>query len=328
MPDHLPSFSIVLPVYNRLQYLTTAVESVISQTYRDWNLWISDDNSDLPTKLYLEQIKHPQIQIQFNPHNLGLFANLNQAIRLSDRPYILLLCSDDYLLPDGLAQLAEKIKRYREAGLLLSAFKMIDGHDQEITSGSEFYNQQLTRGQTERLLSPQDSLPLLLKFGSINGNLTGMCFKRSLFIEIGEFRCDWRHAADWEWVYRACATTEVLISNQAIASVREHPTQLSATNFYNISNSLEVIAMVGMLLHHPINQKIPQAKTWALHILQFHLWFSLKFWRQGETAKAKQIIQAIAQIMPLSAVTWQMLKWLPTRLQVALGMIDFSSPPD
>jgi hypothetical protein len=81
--------------------------------------------------------------------------------------------------------------------------------------------------------------------------------------------------------------------------------------------------MVNILLHDPIIQANVQSRKWALHILQFHLWFVLKFAKQGRWKEAQQIFQAIAKVMPIGSVTWQMLKWLPVRWQKYTNQIEF-----
>jgi len=322
-----PTFSIIFPVYNRPRYLPKAIESVISQTYTNWELIIADDNSNLETKEVLNKYTHPQVHIISNPENLGLFPNLNKTIGKCKNNFILLLCSDDFLLVDGLEKLANRVKLNSETEFFLTAFEMTDGEDNSIISGSQVHYQSFL-DQSEQILSTNYSLPLLLKLGSINGNLTGMCFSQNLVKKIGGFRETWKHAADWEWVYRACTAGSVNISTNAIACIRQHQAQLSGTNFKNISNSLEVIEMVDMLLNDPVIHANPQSHKWALHILQYHLWFALKFAKQGKWREAQEIFQAIGKVMPISEVTWQMLKWLPIRWQKYTNQIEFPLPPD
>jgi glycosyltransferase involved in cell wall biosynthesis len=322
-----PLFSIILPTYNRPQYLPPAINSVLSQTYNNWELILADNASDQSTQTLLKQYQQAQVILKLNPENIGLYPNLNQAIRSSSGQYILLLCSDDFLLPNCLQTLVERIEIESEIGLFLTAFDMVNGDGISIPSGSLTHYQNFMQPPTQTL-SPGQSIPILLKWGSINGNLTGMCFKRALFDQIGGFREDWRHAADWEWVYRACTKTSISLSTAPIAVIREHSEQLSGLNYTNISNSIEVIEMVRILLQDPNLKNLAQAKRWALHILQFHLWFALKFALKGKWKEAKQIIFAINQITGIGATTIQMLKWLPIRWQVNRKEIPFPMPPD
>jgi glycosyltransferase involved in cell wall biosynthesis len=98
-----PSVSVILPVYNRHKYLGKAIDSVLRQTYRNWELIIADDASSQETQNFLQQYTNiPKVRIEYNPQNLGLFANLNKAMSSCKSDYILFLCSDDFLMENCL----------------------------------------------------------------------------------------------------------------------------------------------------------------------------------------------------------------------------------
>lgn len=323
-----PLISIVLPVYNRHKYLRQAINSVIIQTYQNWELIIADDASDIETKKILDEYTSlSRIKIIHNETNLGLFANVNQAIKQSSSPYIALLCSDDLLLPHCLETSIKLIKSNPNVNLILTAFNMIDGNGIEIPSGSKYYHDQMISSSLQRL-NPSKSIPLLLQWGSINGNLTGMFFTRYLFESIGGFKENWSHAADWEWVYRACSKSDILLSKMPIATVRSHDEQLSVVNFKNISNSLEVIEMVKILLNDSYIVGIKRSKKWALQIMQYHLWFAFKFCLQGKYHYALEIIKAINQVTGFNQTLFALIKWLPSRWQIFIGKQNFTLPTD
>ena len=135
-----PLFSIVLPVYNRSEYLEKAVDSVITQTYQNWELIIADDASDLPTREILYRYAlFPNIKILRNAKNLGLFPNLNQAIRQVQGTYVILLCIDDFLLPHCLEDSVKLMTSPQyNASLILTAFNQIDSNGIEIYSLSVY----------------------------------------------------------------------------------------------------------------------------------------------------------------------------------------------
>ncbi len=322
----LPLISIILPVYNRMGYLDQAISSVINQTYDNWELLISDDASELDTQMKLaEYNSNPKIKIHTNCHNIGLFANLNQAIERSAGHYIFLLCSDDFILPNCLKSCLDLLTKNSEAKLALSAFRTVDSKNEESLSGSIYYYEQMI-SQPVQVLQPCDSLPLLLKYGSINGNLTGIFFNRSLFNKAGKFDESLKQVADWEWVYRAAKQSPILMSRYPIAFIRSHSEQLSSSNFKNGTNSLEVINLVGKLLKEPLISKSPHAFCWAKHILQFHLWHSLKFAGKGKWQEFWVIIVAINHVVNLFSVLLVMIIWLPKRLHIRLYG-GFALPP-
>lgn len=306
--------SVVLPVYNRIEYLGIAIESVLNQTYEDWELIIADDCSDSLTYEFLSKFQSldSRIKIYRNLKNEGLFPNLNQALRnYCQGDYILLLCSDDYLYPNCLDTYVGTAQMYPHSHLILSPLDVVnsDGHPQP--SPADIYYEQFS--SKTQLLQPQEVVPLLLKYGSINGNLTGMFFKRNLIDIIGTFREDWQHAADWEWVYRAGKNTGILICRIKIGAVRVHDTQLSNSNFKDLSNSLEVCDMVKILLDDSLMMNVKTSQKWALHILQFQLWYALKALIKGDWVRALILLKKVHNTTGLLPTLWRMLCWLPDR---------------
>jgi glycosyltransferase involved in cell wall biosynthesis len=321
-----PKISIILPVYNRLEYLDEAIQSVLNQTHQEWELIIADDASGREAQLFLEKyVDTPNIRICKNTKNIGLFANLNQSIYNCTSDYILLLCSDDILIPDCLKICIENLVKYPEADLILSAFRSIDGDGIEHTSGSIFYYDKILSAPIQTLL-PKTSVPLMLQHGSINGNLTGMFFRRSLFDQVGGFDEHSRQVADWEWVYRVARESPIVMSKTPIAMIRSHPEQLSAINFKSIQNSLEVIGMVKQLLEDPLLKELDASPMWARHIMQFHLWYAMKFALKGYWTEAVTLVRAIDQVTGLASTFLALLQWLPTRWEVHTKKV-FPMPP-
>ncbi len=100
--------SILLPVYNREQYLKIAIDSVLTQTYQNWELLISDNCSTDGTfelaKKYAEQ--DARIICWRNETNIGPLPNYNKCIEKASGEYIELFGDDDIFEPECLAKLA------------------------------------------------------------------------------------------------------------------------------------------------------------------------------------------------------------------------------
>src|SRR5579883_2881813 len=69
-PRRVPVVSVVVPTFNRLNYLRLAVESVYAQTFTDWELVIADDGSDGETRRYLESlVARPRVTVLWLTHS-------------------------------------------------------------------------------------------------------------------------------------------------------------------------------------------------------------------------------------------------------------------
>lgn len=103
--------TILVPFYNRQDYLRETLETVFAQTYKDWKLILIDDGStDRSIETINDLLSDPRIQIIKNHKNLGKSKSLNRALSLVDTPYILELDSDDWLFPNTLQTLIEEFE--------------------------------------------------------------------------------------------------------------------------------------------------------------------------------------------------------------------------
>ena len=88
---------IIMPNYNKVEYIEEAIQSVIKQSYKHWNLYIIDDfSNDLSKKVLKKFKKNKKIKVFFLKKNRGPSFCRNMGISLSKSPFISFLDSDDY----------------------------------------------------------------------------------------------------------------------------------------------------------------------------------------------------------------------------------------
>ncbi|MCP9830276.1 glycosyltransferase [Synechococcus sp. HJ21-Hayes] len=314
------AITIVLPVYGRSELLEPALASVLALEEVEgspWRLLIADDGSDASTQQFLQAWVERQggerVEWRRRPQNLGLFANLNQAINEATTEWVLLLCSDDLLLPTALTRLSELWQQWPEAGLILSSFHSINADGSPRPADSAWHHDQLSRNTA--LIPPERFVPALLQLGSLNGNLTGMAFSRQLWQQAGPFRADWRHAADWEWLLRACECGPALLNREPIAKVRTHAAQLSNSNRRSGHELQEVAEVVASLRKHPLLAEEPRRHRWAAKVMQHQLWNQLKILPRHGLEPLLQALQPIHRAAGLRCSALALLHSAPQRLQ-------------
>ncbi|MDE6504598.1 MAG: glycosyltransferase [Clostridia bacterium] len=104
--------SIIVPVYNVAQYLEECLNSIINQTYKEWELIIVDDGSNDGSEKICDKYASDKIKV-FHQKNAGLSSARNLGLQYSKGKYISFIDSDDVILPDYytiLVYLAEKHK--------------------------------------------------------------------------------------------------------------------------------------------------------------------------------------------------------------------------
>lgn len=115
-----PRVSVIVPAYNSAGYLPFAIDSVLSQTYGDWEIVIVDDGSTDHTQSLVESYR-PKLQDKLryiHQSNRGLPAARNQGIRCARGEFIALLDADDVWLPHRLERSVEVMDREPETGLV------------------------------------------------------------------------------------------------------------------------------------------------------------------------------------------------------------------
>jgi glycosyltransferase involved in cell wall biosynthesis len=110
--------SVLLCVFNGADTVEAAVESIVSQTLRDWELIIVDDGSTDGTRTALARYTDPRIRVVYNDKNRGLPASLNIAFRHSSGELIARMDADDIALPDRLAKQARFLSEHPEIDVL------------------------------------------------------------------------------------------------------------------------------------------------------------------------------------------------------------------
>jgi glycosyltransferase involved in cell wall biosynthesis len=103
----MPTVSVIIPTYNRAEFLRSAIESVIKQTFTDLEIIVSDDKSTDHTQDVVRNIEDERIKYVRNEGNKGPSAARNAAILASEGEYIAFLDDDDEWLPDKLQKQVE-----------------------------------------------------------------------------------------------------------------------------------------------------------------------------------------------------------------------------
>jgi glycosyltransferase involved in cell wall biosynthesis len=105
-PEH-PRVSVGIPAYNGERYIGAAVDSVLAQTWADFELYVIDDASTDGTMDRVRRYSDPRLRILSNETNLGQEGNWNRVLREARGEFIKLLPQDDVLHPDCLRKQVE-----------------------------------------------------------------------------------------------------------------------------------------------------------------------------------------------------------------------------
>jgi glycosyltransferase involved in cell wall biosynthesis len=107
---HIPTFSICIPNYNYGRYIGETIESVLNQTYQNFEIIVADNASTDNSVEVVQRFKDERIRLIRNRYNIGFAPNLQRVTMFARNEYINLLSSDDQMKPNALECYAEVLK--------------------------------------------------------------------------------------------------------------------------------------------------------------------------------------------------------------------------
>lgn len=132
--NYCPQVSVVMSVYNGSYYLCEAIDSILSQTYDNFEFIIIDDCSTDTTADILDGFYDPRIVRLSNKSNVGLTRSLNRGIAIARGYYIARQDSDDISLPHRLELQIAELEQRPTLAAVFSAYKVIDKNGHEVSS--------------------------------------------------------------------------------------------------------------------------------------------------------------------------------------------------
>ena len=217
--------SILIPLYNHEKFIKYTIESILNQSYKDFEILISDDNSTDQSLKVVESIKDERIKIFKNDKNYGPAINFNKLIDKATGSYLMLLASDDALYENALSKYLDRVKNNSNLALCYTWFQTIDEQNQEIDS----FNMKV--GNKNR--NPDLYLHELFYSGNyLMGS--GLFINKEIFKKTNKFNPFLIQTQDYELVTRLlCMGLKISVIEDKIIKYRIHSSNLSN----NLNNS-------------------------------------------------------------------------------------------
>src|ERR1700690_4145475 len=113
----MPRVSVILPVYNASTFLGGSIESLLNQTYRDFELLIVNDGSSDDSEKIILGYSDPRITYIRKASNTGIVETLNQGLSLAQGDYIARMDADDIALPERLELQVKFMDENKDVGV-------------------------------------------------------------------------------------------------------------------------------------------------------------------------------------------------------------------
>jgi glycosyltransferase involved in cell wall biosynthesis len=219
-----PKVSICIPTYNRKKYLKETLESILAQTYKDYEIIVVDDGSTDGTEDMIKQLRVP-ITYQWQ-ENGGDAAARNKLIELARGKYISFIDSDDLLFPDAIEQLVKVMETEAEDVVAYGSYVRID------QDGNVY-------GRCKRKLYSGNITNHL--FQTIIVHSCGSMFPRKMLKDAVSFDTSLKVCSDYDlWLSLSTKYRFVALPCPTFKR-RRHPDNLSIVSFKNCLTEFKVL---------------------------------------------------------------------------------------
>lgn len=210
----MPGISVVMPVYNTpVKYLEEAVESILNQTFQDFEFIIIDDGStDETVKQYLNEIQDARVRVLRNEKNIGITKSLNVGLRAAQGKYIARMDSDDISLP----------MRFEKQ------YCFMETHPETILCGTNVFEIGNRQRQIHFRIDDKENYRIKLLFYNPGPRHPTVFFRRSMLVENSiEYDERLRYAQDYMLWTRVYSVGDIHCLDEPLLYYRRHDDQVS-----------------------------------------------------------------------------------------------------
>jgi SAM-dependent methyltransferase len=220
----LPLVSVIITSYNQTRFLSDAIESVLTQTYSQFEIVVVDDGS---TDNALEVVaRYPGVRY-IRQDNQGLSAARNKGLRESHGAYLVFLDADDRLLPIALETGMGCLQAHPECGFVSGHYSLM------ASDGSPMRRRQ-------RQCVERNHYQALLRRNYIAMHATVM-YRRAIFESVGEFSTSLKACEDYDLYLRIARRVPVYCHDKVVAEYRQHGANMSHNHQLMLKSALSVL---------------------------------------------------------------------------------------
>ena len=223
-----PIVSVCIPVYRGANFISDAIESVLAQDFRDFELLIVDDCSGDGTGEIIERFaaKDPRIIYRANDSNLGMVANWNHCLKMARGRYVKFLFQDDiFIFPDSLGKMVRILDADPDVSLVASCRRVINRYS-EVVKDEAFFQTSVTAKGFDIIRY------CILKHGNVIGEPSAVIFRKEQACR--GFNGNYRQIVDLEMWFHLLEQGKFEYIVEPLCGFRIHPGQQTRENIRNL----------------------------------------------------------------------------------------------
>lgn len=270
--DKKPLVSIVFTSYNHKDYLTQALDSLISQTYPNLEIIIIDDcSTDGSQEILKKYSEYPNITLILQTENSGSYVKAsNFGASFANGEYILFAQCDDFAKANQIEILIEKFENYPSAGVVFSKSKLVD--EKGVSFADDFIGRERKFKEvvSKNSLISGDQMKEFLSFSCVIPNLSAALIKRELFTRVNGLSDRYLVVADWEFWLDMTEFTDFVYVSEPLNYFRQHATTIRSS----IKMQIQILEIYKMFYNHILKNQLSDIQRQKLKVGAGAVWFS------------------------------------------------------
>jgi glycosyltransferase involved in cell wall biosynthesis len=260
-----PKISVVIPLYNHEPYIKEAIDSILNQSFNDFELIIINDGSQDNSEGIVKSVHDDRIRYYYQ-QNQGTHNALNRGIDLARGEYISILNSDDVYYSNRLEKMVMILEQDSSVRAVFSHIEFIDGNGNSI---------RFNRGAEDNWLGhdPETSyeknhhIILDLLAGNFLYTTSNLFCRKSVFDDIGYFS-NLKYIHDYEFFLRLCYHYKVHIIEEPLLKYRFHESNALNENF-SVANFETGLVLSNFLLKYDLEKFFLNEEQDSLALAKF-----------------------------------------------------------
>jgi glycosyltransferase involved in cell wall biosynthesis len=185
----MPTVSIVVPNYNHARYLQRRVDSILAQTYRDFELILLDDcSTDNSREILADYARDSNVQVEFNSENSGsVFKQWNKGVQKARGRYVWIAESDDYADPRFLARMVAILDGRPDATFAYCGSWRVDEEERHLASSDPYVDRlDADHWRTDFVVDGLRECQQFLVLCSPFANASAVVFRKDVYDSVGQ----------------------------------------------------------------------------------------------------------------------------------------------
>lgn len=274
-----PAVSVVIATYNRGEYLVATLQSILAQTFRDFEIIVVDDGSTDDTRRVVESYG---LRVRYyHQHNRGPSAARNLGVAQARAPWIAFQDSDDLSLPNHLETFYKYVEKHPDTGMVFANGEYLGG---PVHNRSSIIPAAKSRALAGRAVALEDL------FDKSIFRLQASLIAKKCYQQVGGLDSSLRICHDLKLAFRIWMNSPVKYLDELVFAYRKHDSNISSDPVLRLTENIRVI--------EELRREFPQADQ-ILGARRVHTRLAYRYYRlaksqmkTGEVAAAQQSLRS------------------------------------